>query len=202
MGENKNEAAERLEQQIRFILEIDKLKTILRRTYLLHVDRAENTAEHSWHLAMMAILLAEHANEPVDVSRVVKMVLIHDIVEIDAGDTYIYDVQGALDKAEREHAAADRLFGMLPSDQEREFRMLWEEFESRQTTDAKFAAALDRFMPQLHNYHTQGRSWKEHGITADRVLARNACMAEGSASLWDLAQALLDDAVAKGFLKR
>ena len=202
MKEDKEAAAERLEQQIRFILEIDKLKTILRRTYLLHVDRAENTAEHSWHLAMMAILLAEHSNEPVDVPRVVKMVLIHDIVEIDAGDTYIYDTQGALDKAEREHAAADRLFGMLPSDQGREFRTLWEEFEARQTPDAKFAGALDRFMPQLHNYHTQGRSWNEHGITADRVLERNACMAEGSASLWDLAQALVNDAVAKGFLKR
>ena len=202
MKEDQKAAPGRLEQQIRFILEIDKLKTILRRTYLLHVDRAENTAEHSWHLAMMAILLAEHANEPVDVPRVVKMVLIHDIVEIDAGDTYIYDTQGALDKAEREHAAADRLFGMLPSDQGREFRTLWEEFEARQTPEAKFAGALDRFMPQLHNYHTQGRSWNEHGITADRVLERNACMAEGSASLWDLAQALVDDAVAKGFLKR
>ena len=202
MKEDQKAGPERLEQQIRFILEIDKLKTILRRTYLLHVDRAENTAEHSWHLAMMAILLAEHANEPVDVPRVVKMVLIHDIVEIDAGDTYIYDTQGALDKAEREHAAADRLFGMLPYDQGLEFRTLWEEFEARQTPDAKFAGALDRFMPQLHNYHTQGRSWNEHGITADRVLERNVCMAEGSASLWDLAQALVDDAVAKGFLKR
>ena len=202
MKEDQKAGPQRLEQQIRFILEIDKLKTILRRTYLLHVDRAENTAEHSWHLAMMAILLAEHANEPVDVPRVVKMVLIHDIVEIDAGDTYIYDTQGALDKAEREHAAADRLFGMLPSDQGLEFRTLWEEFEARQTPDAKFAGALDRFMPQLHNYHTQGRSWNEHGITADRVLERNVCMAEGSASLWDLAQALVDDAVAKGFLKR
>ena len=202
MKEDQKGVTGRLEQQIRFILEIDKLKTILRRTYLLHVDRAENTAEHSWHLAMMAILLAEHANEPVDVPRVVKMVLIHDIVEIDAGDTYIYDTQGALDKAEREHTAADRLFGMLPSDQGLEFRTLWEEFEARQTPDAKFAAALDRFMPQLHNYHTRGRSWNEHGITADRVLARNACMSEGSTSLWDLAQALLDDAVAKGFLER
>ena len=202
MKEDQKAAPGRLEQQIRFILEIDKLKTILRRTYLLHVDRAGNTAEHSWHLAMMAILLAEYANEPVDVPRVVKMVLVHDIVEIDAGDTYIYDTQGALDKADREHAAADRLFGMLPSDQGREFRTLWEEFEARQTPDAKFAGALDRFMPQLHNYHTQGRSWNEHGITADRVLERNSCMAEGSASLWDLAQALVDDAVAKGFLKR
>src|SRR5204862_8047037 len=137
---------ERFEQQIRFILEIDKLKTIMRRTYLLNADRAENTAEHSWHLAMMAILLAEHANEPVDVARVIKMVLVHDIVEIDAGDTYFYDAAAALDKHEREHAAADRLFGILPEDQGKELRDLWEEFEAAQSPDARFALALDRFM--------------------------------------------------------
>ena len=191
---------DRFEQQIRFILEIDKLKTILRRTYLLNLDRAENTAEHSWHLAIMAILLSEHANEPVNVARVVKMVLIHDIVEIDAGDTYFYDTSAALDKSEREQTAADRLFGILPADQGRELRDLWEEFESGRSADARFALALDRFMPQLHNYHTQGRSWAEHGITADRVLERNECMAEGSAKLWECAKSLLADAVAKGLL--
>src|SRR5215510_4408747 len=126
---------ERFERQIQFILEVDKLKTILRRTYLLNADRAENTAEHSWHLAIMAILLAEHANEPVNVARVVKMVLIHDIVEIDAGDTYFYDAAAALDKAEREKAAADRLFGILPPDQGQELRELWEEFEANETAD-------------------------------------------------------------------
>ena len=149
-----------------------------------------------------AMLLAEYANEPIDVARVVKMVLVHDIVEIDAGDTYLYDVAGALDKTERERAAADRLFGILPPDQGREFRELWDEFESRGTVEARFAAALDRFIPQLHNYHTQGRSWKEHGITADRVLERNACIADGSCTLWEWAQALLNDAVEKGFLNR
>src|ERR1051325_6049274 len=123
----------RFERQIQFILEIDKLKTILRRTYLINENRAENTAEHSWHLAMMAILLAEHANEPVNVARVVKMVLVHDIVEIDAGDTYFYDTAAALDKSERERAAADRLFGILPADQGQELRDLWDEFESAQT---------------------------------------------------------------------
>jgi len=193
---------DRFEKQIGFILEIDKLKTISRRTYLLNADRSENTAEHSWHLAMMAILLAEHANEPVDVSRVVRMVLIHDIVEIDAGDTYYYDPVASLDKSKREQRAAVRLFGMLPSDQGSELRELWEEFEACQTPDARFAAALDRFIPQLHNYHTQGKSWSEHGVTADRVLERNACMAEGSMKLWECAQALLNDAVAKGFLPR
>ena len=193
--------AQRFERQIQFILEIDKLKTVLRRTYLIHEDRSENTAEHSWHLAIMAILLAEHANEPVNVPRVVKMVLIHDIVEIDAGDTYFYDTTAALDKSQREQAAADRLFGILPPDQGNELRELWEEFEACETADARFALALDRFMPQLHNYHTHGRSWAEHGITADRVLERNASMAEGSSRLWECARSLLDDAVAKGFLQ-
>src|SRR3954466_7455549 len=192
--------ANRFERQIQFILEVDKLKSILRRTYLIHENRSENTAEHSWHLAIMAILLAEHANEPVDVARVVKMVLIHDIVEIDAGDTYFYDTAGALDKAVREHAAADRLFGILPQDQGQELRELWEEFDAGETADARFALALDRFMPQLHNYHTHGRSWTEHGITAERVIERNASMATGSAALWECARACLDDAVAKGFL--
>jgi putative hydrolase of HD superfamily len=193
---------DRFEKQIRFILEIDKLKTISRRTYLLSADRFENTAEHSWHLAMMAMLLAEHANETVSVPRVVRMVLIHDIVEIDAGDTYYYDSVAALDKAQRERQAADRLFGMLPPDQGREFRELWEEFEACETPDARFATALDRFIPQLHNYHTRGKSWSEHGVTADRVLEGNACIAEGSATLWECAQALLRDAVAKGYLKQ
>ena len=195
-------AAERLEQQIRFLLEVDKLKTILRRTYIIHADRSENTAEHSWHLAITAMLLAEHANEPMNISRVIKMVLIHDIVEIDAGDTYLYDTAGARDKVERERAAADRLFGILPPDQAVEFRELWDEFEARQTIESRFAAALDRFIPQLHNYHTQGRTWKEHGITSDRVLERNACIADGSCTLWEWAQALLSDAVDKGFLTR
>ena len=193
---------DRLEKQIRFLLEVDKLKTILRRTYILHADRSENTAEHSWHLAITAMILSEYANEEIDISRVIKMVLIHDIVEIDAGDTYLYDAAGAADKAEREGAAAERLFGILPPDQEQEFRDLWDEFERRETIESRFSSALDRFIPQLHNYHTQGRTWKEHGITADRVLDRNACIADGSSTLWEWAQALLNDAVEKGFLRR
>jgi putative hydrolase of HD superfamily len=190
---------ERLAHQIRFIVEIDKLKTISRRTYLMNAERFENSAEHSWHLALMAILLAEHANEPVDVARVIKMVLVHDIVEIDAGDTYYYDTVGAVDKADRERAAADRLFGLLPPDQAQELRRLWEEFETCQTSDARFAASLDRFIPQLHNYHTHGKSWQEHGITVDRVIERNSCIADGSTILWEWAQELLGDAVTKGF---
>ena len=191
----------RLERQLQFIVEIDKLKSVYRRTYLIDGERNENTAEHSWHLAILAMILSEHANEPVNVERVVKMVLVHDIVEVDAGDTYIYDTQGALDKAERERAAADRIFGLLPEEQGDEFRKLWEEFESVATADARFAAALDRFIPQLHNYHTQGRSWKEHGISADRVLARNITIADGSKTLWECTQALIKRAVDEGLLQ-
>jgi putative hydrolase of HD superfamily len=191
---------DRLARQLQFILEIDKLKSVYRRTYLIDGARHENSAEHSWHLAMLALILAEHANEPLDVAKVVKMVLVHDIVEIDAGDTYIYDAQG--DKVERERIAADRIFGLLPADQEVEFRGLWEEFESGATPEARFAAALDRFVPQLHNYHTQGRSWKEHGITAERVLTRNVEMSHGSVTLWEWTQTLIERAVSEGLLPK
>ncbi len=190
----------RLDQQIQFILEIDKLKSVLRRSYLINDPRHENSAEHSWHLALMAILLAEHANAPVDLLRVIKMLLIHDIVEIDAGDTYIYDSIGALDKALREQRAADRIFQLLPPDQASELRGLWDEFEARTTPEARFANALDRLIPLLHNYTTAGRSWQEHGITSDQVVARNRQINEGSTTLWTMAQQLIDDAVAQGYL--
>ena len=187
---------DRLAQQIQFILEIDKLKSIYRRTYLINGERRENSAEHSWHLALLALVLAEHSNEPLDVARVVKMVLVHDIVEIDAGDTYIYDAQG--DKVEREQLAAQRIFGLLPADQADEFRTLWEEFESGSSPEARFASALDRFIPQLHNFHSGGRSWREHGITAERVLTRNAEISNGSVVLWEWTQLLIGSAVVKG----
>lgn len=190
----------RLRQQIEFIIEIDKLKEILRRTYVMSGSRLENSAEHSWQLAVMAILLAEHANEPVDICHVVKMALVHDIVEIDAGDTYCYDEVAELDKAEREQRAADRVFGLLPADQARELRGLWEEFEERSTPNARFAAALDRLMPMLHNYHTHGRSWKEHGIKKSQVRDRNSYIEDGSTALWRVAQELIEEAVEKGYL--
>jgi len=193
-------APDRLEQQIRFILEIDALKGVLRRSYVLAGDRPENSAEHSWHVAVMAVLLAEHANEPVDTSRVVRMLLVHDIVEVDAGDTYVYDATGSAGKAEREKRAADRLFGLLPEDQGREFRALWEELETGRTAEARFAGALDRLTPVLHNAHTAGRSWREHGITADRVIARNSAISKGSMALWEYARSLIEGAVAKGHL--
>ncbi len=188
----------RLARQIAFLLEIDKLKSILRQTYLVNEPRHENSAEHSWHLAMAALILAEHANEPVDSLRVLKMLLVHDIVEIDAGDTYVYAVQ--TEKAALEEAAAERVFGLLPEDQRSEVRGLWEEFEARETPDAKFAAGLDRIMPILHNYHTEGRSWRAHGITRSQVLARNGHTAAGSEVLWEYILTLIDDATAKGYL--
>jgi putative hydrolase of HD superfamily len=194
------DATDRLTRQIAFLLEIDKLKSIFRRTYLLDETRHENSAEHSWHLAMMALVLSEHANVPVDPLRVLRMLLVHDIVEIDADDTYIYDTVGAQDKAEREQEAAQRIFGLLPPDQETEMHALWEEFEARATPEARFAAALDRLMPMLHNAHTQGRSWREHGIVSSQVLDRNSHIAEGSESLWDYARSVVQEAIRQGFL--
>ncbi len=190
----------RLARQMAFVLEIDKLKTILRRTYLVDHSRNENTAEHSWHLGVIAIVLAEHSDQPIDMLRTLKMLLVHDIVEIDAGDTYIYDTQGNEGKAAREQDAARRIFGLLPPDQQGEIHALWDEFEARATPEARFAAALDRLMPLLHNIHTQGRSWREHGIHAGQVLARNSHIADGSQALWDYAQALINDAVANHIL--
>jgi putative hydrolase of HD superfamily len=156
---------DRLKKQIAFIEEIDGLKKICRKTLLMDGTRCENDAEHSWHLAVMAMLLCEYSAQHIDLLRVMKMVLIHDIVEIDAGDTYCYDCEGNVDKREREEKAAERLFSILPADQAAELRALWEEFEECKTPEARFAASLDRFQPLLHNYRTQGRSWKEHRIT-------------------------------------
>ena len=194
------DTTDRLTQQIAFLLEVDKLKGILRRSYLLSGTRRENSAEHSWHLSVMAMLLAEHANAPVDTLHVLKMLLVHDIVEIDADDTYCYDEVGARDKAAREQRAANRIFSLLPPDQEQEMHGLWDEFEERKTPEAKFAAALDRLMPLLHNYHTQGRSWQENGIVSRQVLERNAHIADGSEDLWRYVHALIEDAVARGYL--
>lgn len=191
----------RLEQQIRFIVEIDKIKNVVRQTQLMDGKRNENDAEHSWHLAVMAMLLSEYAaDKALDVARVIKMTLIHDIVEIDAGDTFCYDDNAGKDKAERENRAADRIFAILPDDQQIEFRCLWEEFEARQTPEAKFAAALDRLQPLLHNYHTQGAAWQKHKVSVDKVMSRNRHIADGSPQLWEYAETIIKDAVRKGYL--
>jgi putative hydrolase of HD superfamily len=193
---------DRLKRQIGFIVELDKLKTILRQSWLADGSRRENSAEHSWHIAAMALVLAEHANADMDLdlARVVKLLLIHDVVEIDAGDVLVYDIAGNADKAERERRAAERIYGMLPEDQAAELRALWEEFETGETDEARFAAALDRLMPLLHNFLTEGRAWRQHGITADQVLARNAGIAAGSTVLWDYARELIEEAVERGYL--
>lgn len=177
--------AERLARQIEFIAECDKLKEIFRQTSNTQSRRAENDAEHSWHLCLCVIVLAEHANHPgLDVLRVLKMLIVHDLVEIDAGDTFGYDTARQADQHARECLAADRIFGLLPEDQAREFRAWWDEFEAQQTPEAKFALACDRFQPVLLNCLTQAGGWKKHGVTQDRVVARNSKIAEGSAELW------------------
>lgn len=192
----------RLDQQLAFVIEIDRLKTIYRQTVLIaDPSRYENDAEHSWHLAIMAALLLEHAAKPgLDLLRVIKMVLAHDIVEIDAGDTFCYDDEAHHDKAEREQKAADRIFALLPENQAREMRALWEEFEARETPEARYAAALDRLQPLLHNYNTQGAAWKKHHVRMEQVLSRNAHMRDGAPELWAYAEALIRDAVDKGYL--
>jgi putative hydrolase of HD superfamily len=193
-------ADQRLSQQIAFLIEIDKLKQIYRRTYVTDGTRNENDAEHSWHLALMVFLLKEHARDRIDVAKVAYMVLIHDLVEIDAGDTFCYDSEGAKSKQAREEAAAERIFNLLPEDQAVQMRQIWDEFEARQSPEARYAAALDRLQPILLNYTTQGRSWREHGITADQVIAHNQHAEDGAPQLWAYVKRLLDDAVAKSYL--
>ena len=193
--------AARLAAQIEFLVEVDKLKEVQRQTITTKGRRAENSAEHSWHFALMVIILAEHSNhQPLDVLRILKMVLIHDVVEIDAGDTFAYDTKNMADQHEREALAATRIFGMLPGDQAAVYRGLWDEFEAQVTPEARFAAACDRFHPMLLNCRTEGHAWRKHGITKDRVLARNAHVAKGSSSLWEYAVRMIDEAVAKGHL--
>lgn len=193
---------ERLKQQIDFLIEIDKLKHVFRQTVLIDGSRQENDAEHSWHLAMLALVLHEYANDPdLDLHKIIKMVLIHDLVEIDAGDTFIYDEKGHLDKAEREQAAADRIFAILPADQAAELRALWDEFEQRETAESRFAAVIDRLQPLIHNYVTEGTSWKKNNVTADKVIARNRFIRDVSEPLGIYVEKLIADAVEKGYLR-
>jgi putative hydrolase of HD superfamily len=191
---------ERLSQQIQFIIEIDKLKGILRQTLLVDESRRENSAEHSWHLALMAVLLIEYAPAGVDLLSAIKMLLIHDLVEIDAGDTFCYDLQGNETKAEREIQAATRLFGLLPPEQGAELKKIWHEFEAQETATAKFAAALDRLQPVLHNQQTRGGTWQIHNIRRDQVQRRVSPIETGAPELWPFVQKLLDECVAAGYL--
>jgi putative hydrolase of HD superfamily len=192
---------ERLTRQMEFIVEIGRLKHVLRRTLTVHSDRNENDAEHSWHLAIMAIILAEYAGHAADVFRTVKMVLVHDLVEIDAGDVYCYSDYDPADKLAREKAAAERIFGLLPEDQAEEVMALWKEFEQGETPEARFAAALDRIEPLLLNYHTGGRVWQKHGVQKHQVLERAAPIGESSPDLWAYARDLIERAVSEGILR-
>lgn len=190
----------RLMQQLAFILEVEKLKTVLRKTPLLDRSRVENDAEHTWQLALMAMVLSEHSREPVDLLRVIKMLLIHDIVEIDAGDTFAYDKVAQLSQVERELKAADRIFSILPDDQANEFRALWDEFELKATADSRFANAMDRLQPTLHNFFTEGGTWNTNGVTSADVERRTAPIALASDGLGQLCKALIASAIEQGIL--
>jgi len=192
----------RLQQQITFILELDKLKRVQRQTWLTDTSRKENSAEHSWHIAVMALVLAEYApKNNLDIGRVIQMLLVHDIVEIDAGDTFCYDQEAVTRQADHENQAAERLFGLLPRDQADRFRGLWEEFEACRTPEARLAHSLDRLQPILNNFHSGGKSWRANGITRGQVQGRNRVVAEGAPVLWDYIENLLRRAVDRGILQ-
>lgn len=191
----------RLDQQLSFILELDKLKSVIRQTLLIDMSRRENSAEHSWHLAMMAALLEEYAEEPVDLLRTIKMLLVHDVVEIDAGDTFAYDTAGYADKDDREQKAAARIFGLLPAEQSEEFRKLWEEFEARQTPESKYANALDRLQPLLHNQRTQGGTWRIHSVSKDKVIKRMEPIKIGMPKIYPMVEKVIEEACAAGWIK-
>ena len=191
-----------LVKQIEFIKEIDKVKYIQRKTKLFNSDRNENDAEHSWHLAMMALVLAEHSNVPVDLLKVIKMVLIHDIVEIDAGDTFIYDTEKSHSNSDEERLAAQRIFGMLPKEQAEELIAIWEEFEAGITNEAKFARTMDRLEPLLQNTSNKGGTWSEFGVNYEKVHEKKSIMKEGSESIWSYAKELINESVKNGILKK
>ncbi|MEM7051094.1 MAG: HD domain-containing protein [Acidobacteriota bacterium] len=192
----------RLEQQIEFILEIDRLKSILRQTTLTDDSRRENSAEHSWHIALMVFVLAEHAvGEDLALDRVMQMLLVHDLVEIDAGDTFCYDAEANRDKEIREQRAADRIFGLLPPDQGERLRRLWDEFEAGETPEARYAVALDRMQPMLLNLASEGSSWQRHGIRRQQVVERNRPIGDGAPALWRYMEERLAAAVRDGLLE-
>ena len=189
-------------KQISFIKEIDKIKYIQRKTKLFNSNRPENDAEHSWHLAMMTVVLAEHSDAPIDVLKVIKMVLIHDIVEIDAGDIFIYDTQKSHTNTDNELKAAKRIFGLLPKEQADELIAIWEEFEAGETTEAKFAKSMDRLEPLLQNTSNGGGTWKEFDVDYSKVYDKKKAIKEGSTTLWNYAETLINESVDKGILKK
>jgi putative hydrolases of HD superfamily len=191
---------DRLSQQINFIKEIDKIKYIQRKTKLINSDRHENDAEHSWHLAMMTIVLAEHSNTPIDILKVLKMVLIHDIVEIDTGDTFLFDTKKNHTNTQEETLAAKRIFGMLPTEQAEEFIAIWEEFEAGESNESKFAKSMDRFEPVLQNTSNKGGTWAEFNVGYEKVHQKLSGIQKGSEMIWNLTETMLNQSVEEGIL--
>lgn len=191
----------RMERQLQFIMEADRMKSIYRRTLVADRSRRETDAEHSWHFALMAMLLAEYAGPRVDINRVIRMALVHDLVEIYAGDTFAYDSEGKKSQHAREEQAADRLFALLPADQGQELRALWEEFDAMETPDARFAAAVDRIQPFLNNCLTEGHTWKEGDVESSQVRERLAVTKDAAPALWPLVDSLIRNCVEKGYLR-
>jgi putative hydrolase of HD superfamily len=195
--------SDRFKRQVEFLLEIDRLKHTFRQTILLDRSRHENSVEHSWHIALSAMIFSEYADrQGIDLGRVLRMVLVHDLVEIDAGDTYCYDEQAGVDQHAREQRAAERIFGLLPADQAESFRHLWDEFEEARSAEARYAHAMDRFQAFLHNYFTEGQMWRRHGIRRAQVIGRMQPVERGAPRLWDYVSTLIEDAVARGYLLR
>jgi len=194
---------QRLKKQIQFIIEIDKLKQVFRQNVVTGTCRNENDAEHSWHMAVMAVLLSEYSKDKdIDMLKVLKMILVHDLVEIDAGDTFCYDEKGSEDKAERERKAAERLFNILPQEQAQEIFELWREFEELETPEARFAACMDRFQPLLLNYNTNGHTWQKPGVTSEKVFKRNGLLEKNAPVLWEFAREIIEDSIQRGLLRR
>ena len=192
---------ERLQKQLNFILEIDKEKNIFRQTHLSGHGRRENDAEHAWHMAVMAYLLQEYSNEPVDITRVMLMCLIHDVVEIDAGDTYAYDAEGLKTQKAREEAAKERIYSLLPEDQKKELAAVFDEFEESKTPESKFAHAMDNLQPLMLNNSNDGGDWREHGVSAKQVYGRQDRTKEGSEKLYEITEQIIKKHVEKGNLK-
>lgn len=191
----------RFEDQIKFILEIDKEKNILRQTHLSNNGRRENDAEHAWHMAIMIYLLREYANHEIDLAKTMMMALIHDVVEIDAGDTYAYDSAGLATQKEREEKAAERIFGLLPEEQREEMKALFQEFEDYETPEARFAHVMDNFQPLLLNHSNNGNDWREHGVAKSQIYKRNSKTGTGSEEIWQYMQQLIEENVKKGSVK-
>lgn len=197
MGFDKN----RFEKQLAFLIEVDKMKSVFRRTMLIDLSRRENDAEHSWHFALTALVLLEYAKDDVDINRVIKMALVHDLVEVYAGDTFAYDEAGYADKEERELKAADKIFGMLPDDQRDEFRALWDEFEDFKTKESCYANAIDRLQPFINNYKTDGYTWREGNVNKAQVYKRMDAVRLYAPELWPFLEYVIDDAIGKGYIR-